>query len=90
MKSVSYEWWVEFWDEFEDIVDCYSVERIDVISNNIANRNGLNKMYVCKRFYGDNDRCEVNRGHAYAGDKYFDSGHEIPERIMAVLNANCQ
>jgi hypothetical protein len=80
---VSYEWWVEQWDEHEDIQDC---DHIDFKEWPVEAKGECTPRLVLKRYSGSDADGVTDIGHAYVLDGMveleFCTGHKVPKRYI--------
>jgi len=83
-RTVSYEWWVEFWDKWDDIQECEHVEL--KYSHRYPEQEGVEMKMVLKRYYGSPADGVIDSGYAYVVDgalpTHFDTGQVVPKQYI--------
>ena len=82
---VSYEWWVEHTDEYEDITDCYQIEFTEWPVDDVTN---CTTHLLLKRFSGNDSDGVKEIGNAYVLDgmveDFFDTGKKVPKKYKSL------
>jgi hypothetical protein len=77
-NSITFEWAVEYTDEFGDIHDSdFSEGSVHDIWPPRRSVEGCFPVLCSVRYKGNNEHGEVERGYAYAGDIHYSSGQAV-------------
>jgi hypothetical protein len=83
MNKVTFEWCVEYTDEYGDIIDLDFGKRLGEVW---PPRSNVYKPTLCHvRCSGNDKEGETDRGYAYAGDKRYTSGQKVRDNVYHTL-----